>query len=192
MGAETGKANIRRMTAGYFDKYFVGYGIDIGCGEDKLCLSDVARVRPWDETLGHGDAQKMKGVADNFFDFVYSSHCLEHVANPEEALKNWWRILKPGGYLFVEVPDEDLYEQGVWPSRFNGGHRTSWTIWKEKSWCKASQNVLDHIRHFPNCKIIKVALEDANYDYSKLGSGFDQSCLPDVEVSIEFILQKLE
>ncbi|MGH1556812.1 hypothetical protein ACRAWD_01360 [Caulobacter segnis] len=33
--------------------------------------------------------------------------------DPKEALENWLRILKPGGHLVCLIPDEDLYEQGV-------------------------------------------------------------------------------
>lgn len=153
---ETRKAYYRRVEAGWFDTYLVGSGIDIGCGPDKLqspyasYLDDADRLlkfecRGWD--VGDGDAQKMAGIADESFDFVYSSHCLEHMVDPSEALRNWWRILKPGGFLVVVVPDEDLYEQGCWPSRGNGDHKTTWTVYKDpgKSWSPVSRNLHEEI-----------------------------------------------
>ena len=96
--AKTTKA--RREAEGFFDKFCRGAGIDIGCGADPV----TQQCRGWD--VQDGDAQKMAGVADESFDFVYSHHCLEHMRDPLEALLNWWRILKPGGYLLVTVPDE--------------------------------------------------------------------------------------
>lgn len=40
------------------------------------------------------------------FDLVYSSHVLEHVKEPKETLLNWLQLLKSGGLMFLEVPDE--------------------------------------------------------------------------------------
>ena len=76
----------------------------------------------WDKD--DGDATFMAGVPDAFCDFVYSSHCLEHISNPYLALKNWWRILKPGGVLIIYVPHRDLYEKKKeLPSKWNHDHK---------------------------------------------------------------------
>ncbi|MCL5022895.1 MAG: class I SAM-dependent methyltransferase [Nitrospirae bacterium] len=76
----------------------------------------------WD--FENGDAQFLEGIADSFFDFVYSSHTLEHMVTPEIALRNWWRVLKPGGFLALYVPHRDLYEKKKeLPSRWNDDHR---------------------------------------------------------------------
>jgi ubiquinone/menaquinone biosynthesis C-methylase UbiE len=34
----------------------------------------------------------MAGVVDGSVDFVHSSHCLEHMVDVRETLKNWIRI----------------------------------------------------------------------------------------------------
>lgn len=44
-------------------------------------------------------------AADAAYDFVVSSHCLEHLANPLAALAEWWRVTRPGGHLLLIVPD---------------------------------------------------------------------------------------
>jgi len=46
-------------------------------------------------------------LPDNYADIVFSSECLEHFGWGEYqvALKEWCRILKPGGMIRVEVPD---------------------------------------------------------------------------------------
>jgi SAM-dependent methyltransferase len=74
--------------------------------------------------MGDGDAQYLPGVADHSYDYAYSSHTLEHMSDPAIALKNWWRIVKPGGFLILYVPHRDLYEKkATLPSRFNPDHR---------------------------------------------------------------------
>ena len=115
---ETSKAKSRRIKEGFFEKYCQGYGLDIGYGGDVLCLN----CKGWD--FEHGDAQYMAGVKDSEFDFVYSSHVLEHLHDPASALKNWWRVLKPGGYLILYIPHRDLYEKkATLPSRWNSDHK---------------------------------------------------------------------
>jgi len=76
----------------------------------------------WD--LEHGDAQLLDRIEDESFDFVYSSHTLEHVADASAALRNWYRVVKPGGHLILFVPDRDLYEKKLTlPSRWNPDHK---------------------------------------------------------------------
>ncbi len=45
-------------------------------------------------------------VEENAFDVIYTRHCLEHLDEPLEALKNIAKMLKPGGTLFAIVPKE--------------------------------------------------------------------------------------
>jgi SAM-dependent methyltransferase len=42
---------------------------------------------------------------DNSLDYVVTSHVLEHVANPIAALAEWYRVLRPGGIIYLLVPD---------------------------------------------------------------------------------------
>jgi len=53
------------------------------------------------------DAAKPLPFPDNTFDLIYASHILEHIPwyKTEEVLKEWCRILKPGGQLEIWVPD---------------------------------------------------------------------------------------
>ena len=115
---ETYKAKKRRIREGFFEKYCQGKGIDIGFGGDLLCKN----CKGWDTEWG--DAQYMKQIKNGEFDFVYSSHCLEDLEYPSLALKNWWRILKSGGFLILFLPHRDLYEKRKkLPSRWNPWHR---------------------------------------------------------------------
>lgn len=142
-----------------------GRGIDIGCGSDPVTAT--CEKFDWKD----GDANHItRFVLDNF-DFVYSSHCLEHMRDPQKALLEWWQLVKPGGYLFVIVPDEDLYEQGVFPSRFNEDHKATFTISKSISWSPRSYNVLELGRSLPGGQIVSLQLQDRLYDRALTGSG---------------------
>lgn len=190
---ETSKSIMRRLHDVRFAmRYFVGDGIDIGGGDDPLVLYHelfpaIRSVRHWD--LPNGDAETMPGVADNSFDFVHSSHCLEHLRDPAAGLANWLRILKSGGHLIVLVPDEDLYEQGQWPSNRNLDHKFSFTLHKPKSWSKNSINLLPLLESLgPAAQILRVELLDATYRYSL--PPLDQTMTPVGECAIEFVIRK--
>ncbi len=53
------------------------------------------------------EATDMHQIADAQYDFVLSSHVLEHTANPLRALHEWLRILKPDGTLVMLLPHKD-------------------------------------------------------------------------------------
>ena len=55
-----------------------------------------------------GDCRDLSHFADETADLVYASHILEHLSYGTEivpALKEWRRVLLPGGTLKVSVPD---------------------------------------------------------------------------------------
>lgn len=124
--AETSKARDRRIREGFFEKYCNGKGIDIGFGGD-LIMPDA---QGWD--FEHGDATFLDGIKDESFDYVYSSHTLEHVFNVTTTLKNWYRVLKPNGYMILYIPHRDLYEKKKeLPSIFNPTHQRFFLIDKD-------------------------------------------------------------
>jgi SAM-dependent methyltransferase len=139
--------------------------------------------------LADGDAQWLKGVPDAQYDFVHSSHCLEHLHDPIIGLRNWFRVLKPGGHLIVMVPDEDLYEMGFFPSRVNGDHKWTFSMWKEASWSPRSINVIDLVKVLgAEAQIVKLELLDAGHRY-RLPS-IDQTLIPTGECAIEMVIRK--
>lgn len=141
-----------------------GEGLDIGCGPDPI----VPGVRTFD--VEDGDANEILRYITGSFDFVFSSHCLEHMKDPALALAQWWRLVKPGGCLIVIVPDEDLYEQGYFPSLFNLDHKATFTISKHVSWSPRSFNLMDLAEQLESGEIIGIELQDTGYDRSLLGA----------------------
>lgn len=190
---ETSKAMIRRLSDSRFaTRYFVGDGIDIGSGPDPLSqyselLPMMRSCRKWD--LPDGDAELLASIADQSLDFAHSSHCLEHMRDPAAAFGNWLRVLKPGGHLVVIVPDEDLYEQGVYPSTFNDDHKWTFNTGKSDSWSPVSINLSMLAQAFVGmAEVIKIELLDAAYRF-KLNR-FDQTLTPVAECAIELIMRR--
>jgi SAM-dependent methyltransferase len=190
---ECSKAIPRRLSlANFINRYFVGDGLDIGAKPDPLVLyrelfRGIRSVRSWD--LDDGDAQLLKGIPDNTYDFVHSSHCLEHLHDPGDGLHNWLRVVKPGGHLIFTVPDEDLYEQGQFPSTFNVDHKWTFTIFKSLSWHDRSINLFTLVTELgPEAQIIKIELLDSTFRYEL--PRFDQTLTPVGECGIEVVLRK--
>jgi len=190
---ECSKSIPRRLAdSNFVRKYFVGHGIDIGGKPDPLNLYReffplMQSVRTWD--WEDGDAQYLSSVSDCSQDFVHSSHCLEHLVKPQEGLQNWFRVLREGGYLIVTVPDEDLYEQGTFPSTFNRDHKWTFTIYKSKSWNDRSLIILDLVRELgPAAEILKIEQLNSTYRYNL--PRYDQTLTTVGECGIELIIRK--
>ena len=142
----------------FYRTVMAGRVLDIGCGDD-LC---VANAVPFDKE--HGDANR---ILDYFppesFDCVHSSHCLEHMYDPKQSLEDWWKLVKPGGYLVTVVPDEELYEQGNWPSLFNFDHKSTFRLGGKSSWSPVSQDVRALIEALPGAQIVSAERQDVGY-----------------------------
>jgi SAM-dependent methyltransferase len=190
---ECSKSIVRRLhDPNFTTRYFVGRGLDVGGKPDPLAIYRelfvrMEDVRTWD--IEDGDAQHLAGVADETYDFVHSSHCLEHLNDPREGLTNWFRVLKPGGHLVLTVPDEDLYEQGVFPSTFNRDHKWTFTLCKERSWSPRSVSLLPLLLSLgAAAEPVRIQLLDSTYRFAL--PRYDQSITPVAECGIEAVVRK--
>lgn len=191
---EASKATMRRnFDSRFANRYFVGDGIDIGCGQDTIWryrefYPKMTSCRAWD--LPDGDAVLLEGIPNESLDFIHSSHSLEHMSDPIEALRRWVEVLKKGGHMILLLPDEDMFEQGKWPSPYAGtDHITSWTIYKHNSWnVQFSYNITEVFSDFFELEILKIEKLDATYLYNE--EAMDQTRLPIGECAIEVILRK--
>jgi predicted SAM-dependent methyltransferase len=85
----------------------------------KLHIGGLQRAAGW-EILNANPARYVDHVcnandlsrfADNTFSEIYASHVVEHLDYKNEltaTLKEWWRVLKPGGKIYISVPDLDV------------------------------------------------------------------------------------
>lgn len=103
------------------ESYLHGKGIDVGCGTNRLSPDILALDRQPNKAYSHADIVhdckdleygkpfEWKGEAyhfdDNEFDFIFSSHVLEDFPNIPEVFMNWWKKLKPNGYMLLLLPD---------------------------------------------------------------------------------------
>ena len=61
-------------------------------------------------------------------DAVYTSHTLEHIDEYQDAIREWFRVLKIGGFIVCAVPHMCLYEKKLYPpSRWNSDHKRFYT-----------------------------------------------------------------
>ncbi|HRR48716.1 MAG TPA: methyltransferase domain-containing protein [Bacteroidales bacterium] len=181
---ETRKARKRRLEENFFQKYCNGRGIDIGCGNDPL----LPNIDKWDFSISPDqDATYMKGIPDNTYDFVYSSHCLEDLSRPDIAIKNWWRILKNGGYLIIFVPHRDLFElRKTLPSAGNVNHR--WYFVIDKNEPPVTIGLIPFIvDNLTDYDIIYVKKCDDNYSYYIKDEKY---VIASGEFSIEAVIKK--
>jgi SAM-dependent methyltransferase len=127
VGAESQKTYPSKVASGFLDKYLSGDNIleigHRGSGDWETDLGIVPNATGIDLGYPGYDGIHLP-FPDASQDAVYSSHCLEHITDYQSALKEWFRVLKIGGFLIVVVPHYQLYEKTFFlPSRFNGDHK---------------------------------------------------------------------
>jgi SAM-dependent methyltransferase len=78
-------------------KYCKGKGVDIGAGNWSL---EGAKA------IENNENENAYVILedDNSLDFVFSSHLLEHLEKPLDAIAEWTKKLKSGGILFMYLP----------------------------------------------------------------------------------------
>lgn len=86
---------IRRMAL----KYCIGKGLDVGASYWPLPGST-----PIDTELGPGIHNSIEDIPTGSQDYVFSSHCLEHIGDWQGALDCWIEKLRKGGIIFLYLP----------------------------------------------------------------------------------------
>jgi SAM-dependent methyltransferase len=98
-------------------KWCNGTGVDVGCGRWPLPGAIPHDLR---------DDKDAMELPAGPFDFVFSSHCLEHLTNPVAALEHWKSRLYSGGILFLYLPHPDMT---YWRPENCRKHLHSWEPW---------------------------------------------------------------
>lgn len=92
-----------------------GRGLDVGAGKWPLPGAIAVDIKDG------GDAMELPHGP---FDFVFSSHCLEHLVDPVSALEHWRSRIRAGGVLFLYLPHADMV---YWRPQHCRKHLHSWT-----------------------------------------------------------------
>lgn len=96
-----------------------GNGLNIGCGNVQIGESiGIDMHEGAKAAFLLADARSLPFFKDNQFDYIVSASTLEHInAGPITVLREWLRIIKPGGIIAVLVPDADWTSEdheGLW------------------------------------------------------------------------------
>lgn len=78
-------------------KYCKGKGVDIGASDWLL-----EGAKPIEDNIDENAYRILED--NNSLDYVFSSHLLEHLSDPDRAINEWGRKLKSGGILFMYLP----------------------------------------------------------------------------------------
>ncbi len=127
---EAGKTYHRHCADGFFRRYMAGdVVLDIGYKgyDNPKGITVIPHAIGVDLDYPGYDGTTLP-FADRSVDTVYSSHCLEHIDAYQDVLRDWYRVLKIGGFLVCVVPAQLLYERKERPpSRHNLDHKRFYT-----------------------------------------------------------------
>jgi SAM-dependent methyltransferase len=109
------EGNAAQFAIPYAKHFCVGKGVDVGCNRLEWSFPNSIPVDP---VINEYDALHFPNDALEL-DYIFSSHCLEHLHNWVEVLDYWTSKLKSGGVLFLYLPD---YSQEYWRPWNNRKH----------------------------------------------------------------------
>lgn len=112
----------------FFYKYMRGNGLDIGfAGYIPGVLPILETATGVDTNYTNYDGRTLP-FQDSSQSYVYSSHCLEHIQDYKQAIREWHRVTQINGHIITVVPHRFLYEKkNMPPSQFNGDHKRFYT-----------------------------------------------------------------
>jgi SAM-dependent methyltransferase len=91
-----------------------GNGYDIGCSKLEWAFPNSMPI-----DLSFNNGYHALNLPIGLVDYIFSSHCLEHITNWVDALDYWYDHLKEGGVLFLYLPD---FSQKYWRPWHNRKH----------------------------------------------------------------------
>lgn len=98
-----------------YAKYFCkGNGYDIGCMKPEWSFPGSTPI-----DLDFDDPYDANNLPDGQVDYIFSSHCLEHVPDWSGTLLYWTEKIRSGGVLFLYLPH---YDQKYWRPWNNRKH----------------------------------------------------------------------
>lgn len=128
VGTESSRTYQEKLNNGFFDKYMKGNGLDIGYSGYVPGTEPILPTAIGVDTNYPGYNGITLPFANESQDYVYNSHCLEHISDYKSVIRDWYRVTKVGGYIIMVVPHQFLYEKKQnLPSKWNGDHKRFYT-----------------------------------------------------------------
>lgn len=106
--------NAARFAMPFAKEVLSGKGLDIGCNRAEWAYPGAKMI-----DLEIDDEWHAFNLPDEEYDYIFSSHCLEHIPDWVGALNYWGEHLKPGGVMFLYLPH---YSQTYWRPWSNRKH----------------------------------------------------------------------
>jgi len=184
VGRESAKSFDAKIDSGFWARFIGGSAVlDIGF-QGGAVPGSVVPILPG--AIGvdmdyPGYDGRILPFADASQDAVYSSHCLEHIADYIKAIQEWYRVLRVGGHIITVVPSAHLYERKFHvPSFWNIDHRRTYT--------PATLLAEFAAALLPNSYRVRHLMEnDAGYQYSLPPNAHPEGCH-----EIELVIEKIE
>jgi SAM-dependent methyltransferase len=106
--------NAARFAMPFAKEVLSGKGLDIGCNRAEWAYPGAKMI-----DLEIDDEWHAFNLPDEEYNYIFSSHCLEHIPDWVGALNYWGEHLKPGGVMFLYLPH---YSQTYWRPWSNRKH----------------------------------------------------------------------
>lgn len=106
--------NMARFATPFAKEVCNGIGLDVGPGKLEWCFPGAI---PIDLQIPNGfnySAMNLPSIKDGY-DYIFSSHCLEHINEPWYSVLNYWlENLKVGGTMFLYLPHPNQEYWSPW------------------------------------------------------------------------------
>jgi SAM-dependent methyltransferase len=181
VGFETSKTYADKIASGFFQRYLSGPAVmEIGYkGYDGGTVPIVPQAIGVDVGYPGYDGETFP-FASQSFDAIYSSHCYEHIGPWKAVLRDWYRLLRIGGFLVIVVPHQLLFERKRHlPSYFNPDHKRYYTA---KSLLAEIEEALEENGY----RIRHLIENDKNFDYAPSPKEGSSGCY-----EIELVIEKV-
>ena len=96
-----------RISERIFGVALSGGNLDLGSGDKGFsAICETRGITSFAKDYPETDLESgTLDIADSSIDFVTMNAVIEHIANPENVLNESFRVLKPGGIIFVRTPN---------------------------------------------------------------------------------------
>jgi hypothetical protein len=106
--------NASQFAIPYAKHVCFGVGYDIGCMKEEWAFPGSTPI-----DLSFNNGFHATNLPKKNVDYIFSSHCLEHILDWVTVMDYWYDTLKNGGTLFLYLPD---YSQEYWRPWNNRKH----------------------------------------------------------------------